>query len=138
MPKIKIIVDTNLWISFLINKDQSGFFKIVNSKRVLILFSDELLHEFITVASRPKFQKYFRKNDIPVLMDAISDSTRMIKIISKVDLCRDKNDNFLLELSQDGNADYLITGDMDLLDLKKFGKTKIVTMTNFIRNFNKK
>lgn len=138
MPKIKIIVDTNLWISFLINKDQSGFFKIVNSKRVLILFSDELLHEFITVASRPKFQKYFRKNDIPVLMDSISDSTRMIKIISKVDLCRDKNDNFLLELSKDGNADFLITGDKDLLDLKKFGKTKIVTMTNFIRNFNKK
>lgn len=138
MPKSKIIIDTNLWISFLINKEQSEFFKIVNSKRVLILFSDELLHEFIAVSSRPKFQRYFKKNDIPVLLDAISDSTRMIKINSKVDLCRDKNDNFLLELSKDGNADFLITGDKDLLDLKKFGTTNILTMTDFIKIFNKK
>ena len=51
---------------------------------------------------------------------------------SIVTICRDPNDNFLLALAKDGNADYLLTGDKDLLELKKSGKTKIKTITSFI------
>jgi len=40
-------------------------------------------------------------------------------------------DNFLLALARDGNADYLITGDKDLRDMKVFEKTKIVTLNEF-------
>ena len=56
----------------------------------------------------------------------------LIEVKSIVTICRDPKDNFLLALAKDGKADYLITGDKDLLDLKKFGKTKIKTITNFI------
>jgi predicted nucleic acid-binding protein len=37
-----------------------------------------------------------------------------------------------LALAKDGKADYLLTGDKDLLDLEKFGRTKIKTIINFI------
>jgi putative PIN family toxin of toxin-antitoxin system len=50
---------------------------------------------------------------------------------SVVDICRDPKDNFLLALAKDGNADYLITGDSDLLVLKEFERTKIVTLSEF-------
>jgi len=43
----------------------------------------------------------------------------------------------LLALAKDGNADYLITGDKDLLTLKSFGKTKIVTLTDFEADLKK-
>lgn len=56
----------------------------------------------------------------------------LIKVECIVAICRDPNDNFLLALAKDGKADYLLTGDKDLLELKKFGKTKIKTITSFI------
>ena len=56
----------------------------------------------------------------------------LIEVESIITICRDLNDNFLLALAKDGKADYLLTGDKDLLDLKKFGKTKIKTVTSFI------
>ncbi len=49
-----------------------------------------------------------------------------------VTVCRDKKDNFLLSLSRDATADYLITRDEDLLILKQFGKTRIVTLKEFV------
>ena len=58
--------------------------------------------------------------------------TDLIEVNSIVTICRDSKDNFLLALAKDGKADYLLTGDKDLLELKKFGKTKIEMITTFI------
>ena len=52
-------------------------------------------------------------------------------IKDKTDICRDKKDNFLLDLAGNGNADYLITGDEDLLVLKEFKGTKILNFREF-------
>ena len=56
MPKTKdrIIIDTNLWISFLLSKDFSKLDKLLNSENLVLLFSRELLDEFVDVARRPK------------------------------------------------------------------------------------
>lgn len=43
-------------------------------------------------------------------------------------------DNYLLGLCIDGKADYLITGDADLLVLKQIGETKILTLNEFIHH----
>jgi predicted nucleic acid-binding protein len=52
-------------------------------------------------------------------------------VTSSVSLCRDKKDNFLLALAKDACADYLITGDKDLLVIKKFERTQIITITEY-------
>ena len=44
----------------------------------------------------------------------------------------DEKDNFLLNLAMDSKADFLITGDSDLLALEKIDKTKIETLSSFI------
>ena len=56
----------------------------------------------------------------------------IIKVKSKVNLCRDTKDNFWLELAKDSKANYLVTGDKDLLIIEEFGKTKILTLKDFI------
>ncbi len=56
----------------------------------------------------------------------------LIAVESVVTICRDTKDNFLLALAKDSNADYLLTGDKDLLVIKKFGETKITTISAFI------
>ncbi len=49
----------------------------------------------------------------------------------KINVCRDKKDNFLLELAETANANLLITGDKDLLVLKTWKNTLIMSPANF-------
>lgn len=126
-----IILDTNLWISFLLMKDYSKLDKIFSNNLLTLLFSEELLNEFIEVAKRPYFNKYFSLSNLEELLMQIRNSAEFINVISNIKVCRDPKDNFLLALAKDGKADYLLSGDKHLLELKKFGKTKIITITGF-------
>lgn len=56
----------------------------------------------------------------------------LIEVTDSVNICRDPNDDFLLALAKTGKADYLLTGDKDLLELKNIGKTKIITISDFL------
>ena len=129
--KIKIVIDTNLWISFLISNGYEKLDFLFLSEKICLLFSKQSFAEFIKVASREKFRKYFSEKDLNEL------SVRMMKVAKIVHTktiqtqCRDPKDNFLLELAIDGKADYLITGDNDLLDIKTIGKTQIIKISDF-------
>ena len=131
MRNEKIILDTNLWISFLISKKFSHFDELIENKRIILIFSNELLEEFIDVVSRPKFKKYFSKKDIEKILEYFDQFGELVKVKSVIKICRDEKDNFLLNLSVDSKADYLITGDKDLLILEKIENTKILTFLEF-------
>ena len=134
MKSKKIILDTNLWISFLISKKFNSIDKLIENKRITLIFSDELISEFVEVVNRPKFEKYFSKNDIEKILDYFDQYGKLIKVKSDIRICRDEKDNFLLNLSIDSKADYLITGDNDLLVLEKIERTKIMNFTDFIEH----
>lgn len=133
--KIKIILDTNIWISFLIKKSMKGIDKLIFTDKAVLLFSDELMTEFIDVTSIEKLKPYFTKEDIASLIDLIEEYGEIVKVKSKVDICRDKENNFLLSLAKDGKADYLITGGKDLLVIDNFGKTTIIRLTDFLQKY---
>ncbi len=97
-----------------------------------MIFSKELIEEFLTVAKRPKFENYFTDEKISDLLRLFDKYGKLIEVSSKTEECRDLKDNFILNLAIDGKADYLITGDSDLLVIKKIKKTKIITWTDFI------
>ena len=130
--KDRIIIDTNLWISFLLTNDYSSLDIILSNSKLVLIFSDELLKEFIEVANRPKFKKYFSSQDLQDLFLQIKNHGVFIVSLSITNICRDPKDNFLLSLSKDGKASHLITGDKDLLDLKRYGKTKILSLKKYL------
>jgi len=134
MPKTKhrVIVDTNLWISFLLTKNAIKLDKLVADDELVLLFSQELLDEFVEVARRPKFKKYFSLSNLEDLLTELRSKAEFIDVTSKVDVCQDSKDNFLLALSVDGNATHLITGDKDLLDIATFGNTTILTIAEYL------
>jgi uncharacterized protein len=134
MPKQKdrVIIDTNLWLSFLISKDNSSIDTIFSEDLITLLYSHELIDEFISVARKPKFRKYFTPRDLQSLLLSMSRRAIFIEVTTFTNICRDPKDNFLLSLSRDGNATHLLTGDKDLLELKKFGKTKIQTIREYL------
>ncbi len=104
--KHRIIIDTNLWISYLLTRDLSKIDELLKSNHATILFSQELLEEFIEVANRPKFKKYFSESDIKNLLANINDKAEFIKIKSIINVCRDPKDNFLLSIAKDGKASH--------------------------------
>ncbi len=130
----RIIIDTNLWISFLITKDFTKLDKIIFSGNGILVFSQELLDEFLEVARRPKFRRFFSVANIEEILETIDEYADFVKVQTQIEICRDPKDNFLLSLSVDGNADFLLTGDKDLLDLTKFGETKIITISDFLQD----
>jgi putative PIN family toxin of toxin-antitoxin system len=127
----KLILDTNLWISFLITKNYTQLDEILFVKNAKLIFSQELLEEFLDVVNRPKFRRFFSINDIEELLETIQQYSDFVDVKSKIELCRDPKDNFLLSLAKDSKANYLITGDKDLLELKTLEKTKILTITEY-------
>jgi putative PIN family toxin of toxin-antitoxin system len=129
----RIILDTNLWISFLLTSDYSKLDTILSNQQVQLIFSKELLEEFVEVAQRPKFKKYFSNTDLTELLLQIKNVAEFIEVTTEVSICRDLKDNFLLALAKDGKADFLVTGDNDLLELKKFSNTRIVTISQFLK-----
>lgn len=129
----RVIIDTNLWISFLISNNYTELDEILIQRKCVLIFGDELLEEFLTVIKRPKFKNYFSLEDTINLIDTIQNYAEFVEVKSQVNICRDSKDNFLLALAEDSNADFLITGDNDLLVLKKYGSTTIITITDFLK-----
>ena len=128
MRSRKVILDTNLWVSFLITRDMSFLDEYVKSGKVKLIFSKELIEEFIAVAYRPKFAKYFTNEDIENLLDVFNYLGILINVTSNIKICRDSKDDFILNLAIDSKANYLVTGDKDLLEIKKIKRTKILTI----------
>ena len=130
--KDRVIIDTNLWISFLLTKDLSKFDSIITEQKLTLLFSQELIDELVEVTQRPKYRKYFPIDEVEELLLKIKSRAIFIKVTSIVSDCRDPKDNFLLSLALDGKATHLITGDKDLLVIENYKKIKILTITQYL------
>ena len=101
-PKSRIIVDTNLWISFLISKSVGELENKIYNKNLIVLFSEELNFEIDNVIKRPKFRKYFSSSEINIIHKIQNTVGEKIDVSSQVNICRDTKDNFLLSLCRDG------------------------------------
>ncbi len=134
---LKLIIDTNLWVSFIISNKLNILDPLLYSEKIRILFSEELISEIRQTISKPKLRKYFGPNTFNEMLVVFDPYIDFVQVKSVVNVCRDSRDNFLLSLAKDGKANYLLTGDNDLLDMQKFGKTKIITISNFIETTKK-
>ena len=126
---VRVVLDTNGWISSYINPYSAlarRLKELVESPAIEVLFSQPLREEILRVLRRPKFGKYFSATRLAVYETDIQEFP-LTPVSTVVTLCRDSKDNFLLALCQDGNADFLITGDQDLLVLERFGSTRILS-----------
>ena len=129
---MRIVIDTNLWISaFISRKFQQRLFIVIQTPSIYILTNHHLLEEIERTISKSKFEKYISPEKRKELLLMLNSRLDFVNIKSEVKICRDPNDDFLLSHCKDGNADYLITGDKDLLVVNPFENTQILTLTDF-------
>ena len=133
MEKYRIIIDTNLWISLLIGKRVSDLCGLCNSDVVDVYICDELQEEFTRIASREKIKKYATDERVIQTLDLMKASCILIPVREGVvsSGLRDVNDWYLLALAETIPADYILTGDNDLLSLRSHRQTEIVTYKEF-------
>jgi len=131
-PKvIKVILDTNVWISFLIGKRVSVLKNLIINDRIRIVYCEQLLTEIREVTIRPKIKKYFPQKAVQELFDLLEIIGEQFDIKPLHFENRDPKDNFLLDLIDYSKADYLITGDKDLLMLNPFLTATVLTPSEF-------
>ena len=115
--KIRVVVDTNLWISYLIGSDFEYFLEILNHPLVENITTEKLINEVIEVTHRDKFRKYFSVEEADILVNWLRTMT-FVDIDNIPERCRDSKDDYLLELAIRSNAVYLVSGDNDLTTMK--------------------
>lgn len=80
--RIKVIIDTNLFISFLIGKRLKKLKQALIHSEVILIFSEQNILELRLVSQRSKFQKYFDKQDIDDLIDLMYSIGNVSKVES--------------------------------------------------------
>ncbi len=135
MSKIKLIIDTNLWVSYLINKQRGNLSQLLVDERFEIITSTQLSSEIAETLQYPHIKSWVPDNVRLSFLKAFSLAAILIEVNTDIRFCRDPNDDFLISLAVDGEAHYLITGDKDLLTLKQIENTRIVTIKEFIDVF---
>src|SRR5690606_19395840 len=128
---IRVIFDTNVWISFLIGKRLAKIERYVANGDITIVVTEQLLTELRIVTSREKLKKYFPKNSVKELIELLETIGENVEIKPTHFINRDPKDNFLLDLIDFSKANYLVTGDKDLLAHNPFKTAQILTPADF-------
>lgn len=133
-----MVLDTNVLISaHLLENSVSKKALDLAFRNCSVLYSEETIKEFEFVIQRSKFDRFLTKE---IRVEALSLFSKLgisIQIQSSFEVCRDPKDDKFLQLIFDGRADYLITGDLDLLKLNPFQETQILSPSDFLKQSEK-
>ena len=134
---MKVILDCNIWISFLMGYQREFLRLLLKNRSIEIYICDEIASEVMDVAQRAKCKTKI-SNIVLDWLDTIFEKICHKAKITAVASCeiRDPKDLYLISFSESIHADYLITGDKDLLVIKEFHETKMITLAEFRQILN--
>ena len=128
---VKVIFDTNVWISFLIGKRLAKIKQYISDGSITIITTEQLVTEIKMVTNREKLKKYFPEESVKELVELLETIAKKVEIKPTHFINRNPKDNFLLDLIDFSKADYLVTGDKDLLEHNPFKTAKILSPAQF-------
>jgi putative PIN family toxin of toxin-antitoxin system len=125
-----VVIDCNIWITLSINS-QIDFIADLSDKGIVIPTCTTLRNEITNVLNRPKLAKFISSGTITKVVE-LHDTVTTIYTLGKIEyVVADTKDNYLFNLSEKSKADYLVTGDKLLLEIKNYKKTKVITLAKF-------
>ena len=130
----RYVFDTGVLISAALFKDSAPSQALRTAiKRGVLLASVDTLEELRQVLARPKFDRYLQASTRRRFLAAVIHRASIVRIDSRLSICRDPGDDKFLELAVNGQASAIITGDDDLLVLNPFQGIAIITPAEFLR-----
>lgn len=127
---LTIVVDTNLFISVFVFRGQMV-------KTIFELVMDNILTMYVSPDLKKELNKKLEffgvtkqvQNEVMFFVDA---KGILVEPDNSINESRDKEDNFLLELSEAANVDFLVSRDEDVLILEKWKETTIIMPEDFL------
>lgn len=128
---LRVVLDTNILVSGLgWSGPPAAILDAVSDERVVIITSAPLLDELRRVLAYPKLAKVV--SDAVRFADIIAASGVVVEPDRVLAIVNDESDNRVLEAAAAASADYIVSGDTDLLDLGSFEGIPIVTAAQFV------
>jgi uncharacterized protein len=131
---LRVVIDTNLVLSALVFGGSTAKLRLAwqDDDRLMPLASKATVTELIRVLAYPKF-KLTASEQADLLADYLPfcETVLMPNLLPEIPDCRDPFDAPFLVLALVGKADYLVTGDLDLLCLADQFVCPIVTLQEF-------
>lgn len=133
---LRVVVDTNVLISGTIA--ESGYpARIVDAAiqgRIQFVVSTILIDEYLEVIERPRIAKKY-----PEIEDRIAAIRRYLHldtifvegVPTRPVVLNDPDDDFILACAEEGRAQYVVSGDHHLLNIREYGGAKILTPRDF-------
>ncbi len=90
----RVIIDTNLWISFLIGRELQNLKGLILNEKIKLLTTSQLIEELKIVTAREKLKKYFNQEKVAELISLLEIISEKIKIKKVEEVCRDVKDDF--------------------------------------------
>ena len=130
---MNVILDTNIWISFLFGKQLQSVASVFDNVDVKVFVSQDLVTEIQSVISRPKIRAHISTEAIEAMWDLMRERCYPIENYPVVESpVRDAKDVYLLAMSEAIPAQILVTGDKDLLVLRQHHDTAIMNYQQFL------
>lgn len=131
MKPQSVVLDTNVWISFIIKARLEELVELVVEHEIILLTSPELVDELTRVLSRPKFARYL---DLPVAdyLDFHQNLAQVFPTQTRFSQSPDPKDNFLFDLAIQSGSLLIVTGDKRLLDISPIDGVKVISLSEFL------
>ncbi|MBC8335785.1 MAG: putative toxin-antitoxin system toxin component, PIN family [Anaerolineales bacterium] len=133
---MRAVIDTGVFVSALIRPQgkTGAVLQALKDKRFTMIYSTDILVEIIDVLGRDKFRSKYHisPDDIAALIDLIRLRGELVIPSKKLTVCRDPKDDIFLEAALEGKAEYIVSGDFDLLDMKSFENIPILRVAEFL------
>ena len=130
----RAVVDTNVLISAALRAEGKPrrVLDVIHRCNGVLLFSDETCHELSSRLRRPKFDRYVSLSIRAVYLAQLMAVSEWVSITNAKLGCRDPDDDKFLETALIGDADCIITGDGDLLEMSPFHGVSILSPSDFL------
>jgi putative PIN family toxin of toxin-antitoxin system len=128
---LRVVLDTNVIVSGIISPHGPSrqILEAWHQQRFELLVSEALVLEISRVLRYPRLQKIYRLSeaDIEVVLASLLNDAYLLEDLYEVQRSRDPDDNILLACALEGKAAYVVSGDSDLLEIKYYHGTQIVS-----------
>lgn len=131
---LKAVIDTNVLISALLTPagKPRQLVSCLEESKYTLFYPEQLLSELRKAPEKPRLASKLTLAQVDKFIDLLERCGHVVETQQIAPLCRDPDDDVFLACALAVKADYLVSGDKDLLCLKEHGMTKIVTTTEFL------
>ena len=132
----RVVLDTNILVSALLFKgDLARIVDLWKKGKIIPVLSRETFAEFEAVLEYPKFS--LTRQEIKVIIEEeFLPYFEVIEITEDVEgICRDTDDDKFIACAVFASADFIVTGDKDLLDMGKYKSVKIISASVLLKMF---